>query len=423
MLLRRLRVGVLALPLLVVWLHACGNTGREPRNEPFEVAGSGGAFNQGGGAGTPASAGIGLQPWTCFEAGSKVAAPNGSVAIEHLEIGDTVLAFDERAGAAVPRRVQATFAHEVESSGRLALSDGRVLRVTGEHPIYDARQGAYVQADAFDGGETLVTLSQTLVPRARGSEATLDLSQSALALAHSAGNGFTSHDPGGRIQVFNISVEELENYFVEGVLVHNKTPPLMCNPIPRVWTGTECTQPTDCVRPEDTAHSAGGAGGEGGGTVAGAGAEAGSDSGGAGGANGDSEPTLTHSATIALCRDFSKNYGVLLEVDYAMPETTNGIPGFAVFTGVPGQICTGQHVGDVWLNDEAPPPPGSVTTHCVLVPGDSTVENLSVQSLHPEGRVGNLRAVTSCACGRNFRRQTTCGMEGMSTCGPVSIYQ
>jgi hypothetical protein len=82
----------------------------------------------------------------CFEAGSRIATPSGSVPIERLEVGDTVLAFDERSGMVEPRRVQQTFVHEVEASGRLQLEDGRVLRVTDEHPIYDANLGDYERA-------------------------------------------------------------------------------------------------------------------------------------------------------------------------------------------------------------------------------------------------------------------------------------
>lgn len=46
-------------------------------------------------------------PETCFGAGTRIATPDGEVAIERLQVGQLVLAFDEPSGAVVQSPVTA----------------------------------------------------------------------------------------------------------------------------------------------------------------------------------------------------------------------------------------------------------------------------------------------------------------------------
>jgi hypothetical protein len=342
----------------------------------------------------------------CFEAGSRVATPGGSVPIERLRLGDQVLAFDERASSVTPRRVTATFVHEVPESGRLALADGRVLRVTPEHPIYDADRGAYLRADDFNGHETLVTLVQTLAPGgAIGANAARAASPS-IGLTTSNARGFTRLAAKGSVTVYNISVEGLENYFVESVLVHNKSGgPTGCWPIPARWTEEECKSQPSCVSPhapepddvqlnEPVTIAAGGASGEAG-----------------GGQNASSQASLP--VSVSLCPGPQVEGPALLALDYRMPDTHDGTPGFAVHSG---DACSGTQLGEVWLNDHEPPALGSQTTQCAYLPIATLPSNLSVRSLHPGGVVTNLRFVSSCACQRELKLATTCGAAGTKAC-------
>jgi Pretoxin HINT domain len=410
------------IPVVGLWLFACGGTslrsgteleGSDPGGNSATGAAEPGGNNSGGIAGNAgyggSSGGIvgiggavgGFGNTSCFEAGSLVATPGGSVPIERLRIGDQVLAFDERAGSVTPRRVTATFVHQVPESGRLALADGRVLRVTAEHPIYDAGRGAYVRADDFDGDETLVTLVQTLTPGETNSAIAGKATSPSLGLANSDARGFTRLAANGSVTVYNISVEGLENYFVESVLVHNKSGSgnNTCLPTPPPWTAGECKSQSSCIRPDapelddvrlnDPVESAaGGASG----------------SAGAGGESSSSETSPP--VSVSLCAGAQLEGLALLALDYRMPETQDGNPGFALYMGAP---CSGTQLGEVWLNDYEPPALGSLTTQCVYLPLASLPSNLSVHSLHAGGEVTNLRFVSSCACQRELRYTTSCG--------------
>lgn len=434
--------------LVLIALGACGEATRDGDGpDLINVAGKGGTFGGSGGASGGASGGTGAGSppiagfTTCFEAGSLVATPIGTVPIEQLVIGDSVLAFDEQIGAVTPRLVTATFAHLVEKSGRLALSDGRVLRVTAEHPIYDAGLGNYVRADAFDGNRALVTLSQSLAPRALSLQARLlDLKAPSVALARTANDGFLSHTPASPVTVFNISVEGLENYFVEGVLVHNKSPPL-CPPMPpmmRTWPGGACESQAACisqtspeienvpinelVAADGAGGAAGGAGGaphdtsRGGAPDANGGAPMqlggapGEASGGSPGAAGAAPADENAAISATICPpEAGVPTSYLLAVDYLMPDSPTTQTGFAIYTG---EACSGVLLGEVWLNDASPPPAGSLTTQCVylapvnpgpIAPSPLMSTHLSVHSLDPLGEVKGLRFASSCEHPRSLR--------------------
>ena len=445
---RRAWRAVLLAVLVLGGLGACGESTRDGDGpDLINVAGRGGTFGGSGGASGGTSAGSPpIAGFTCFEAGSLVATPTGTVPIEQLAIGDSVLAFDEQAGAVTPRRVKATFAHRVEKSGRLPLSDGRVLRVTAEHPIYDAGLGSYVRADAFGANRALVTLSQSLAPRALSSATSLDdVKAPSVALARTASDGFLDHAPGSPVTVFNISVEGLENYFVEGVLVHNKSPPLCPPMVRRMWPGGACESQAACISqtsPEvenvpinQLVPATDGPAGAGGAANGAGGAPRDTNSGGApdatsgapmqlGGAPGDAsagspgaagaapaDENAAISAPICPPEAGLPTY-YLLAVDYLMPESPTTQTGFAIYTG---EACSGVLLGEVVLNDSVPPPAGSLTRQCVyiapmipgpLMPSIPLSTNLSVHSLDPQGVVKGLRFATSCEHTRSLRTST-----------------
>ncbi len=437
-----------AVPLALLCLYACGRTADSESDDVFPGAsgnksaiggggtGGGGASSGvggGGGASSGVGGGGGGAPGgfsTCFEAGSPVATPGGSVPIERLEVGDWVLAFDERMGVVLPRRVQATFVHQVAKSGRLSLSDGRVLKVTGEHPIYDAKLGEYVRADSLNGDETLLTLTETRTPRQQSHQSTLvDTAAPSVGLAHTAGQGFVSRSDGTQVTVFNISVDALENYFVEGVLVHNKSGSgnNTCFATPVPWSDDNCRSQSQCIHPseaelhhvalnEPATMGADGGGGAAGHGVGGTPPDADAGSPGAAGAVSSSDGFAPVSA--AICPNVPLDGRVLLALDYRMPDTLDdGTPGFAVHTGeAAGDTCSGTQLGEVWLNEHAPPAPGSVTTQCAYLPLSAAPGSISVQSLHPHAEVTNLRFVTSCDCPRRLKSWSTCGLGGISLC-------
>jgi hypothetical protein len=162
-------------------------------------------------------------PWrdTCFAPGTMIATPSGERAIESLQVGDAVLAYDTARGVPVTSRVTATFAHEPQAVGALALANGQTLYVTDNHPFYDATADSYVPAGTLTAESALVALDGTSVVATHASA----------AFAASA-----TYSP-----VHNITVDGVHNYFAGGVLVHNKEAP----PCPSYdWsTGEGCDHP------------------------------------------------------------------------------------------------------------------------------------------------------------------------------------
>jgi hypothetical protein len=167
---------------------------------------------------------------SCFGAGTPIATPSGEQAIETLEVGDAVWAFDVERGERALGRVSALHRHEATSLGQLITPDGRALLVTPSHPVYVHERSGFVAARELEGGETLVQLDATD------------------ALLTASVSGFVAdvaHAP-----VFNLTVEGAHTYFAGGILVHNKSPP----PPPCPYPGQS---PYDCRLPWEACFAPG----------------------------------------------------------------------------------------------------------------------------------------------------------------------
>ncbi len=143
----------------------------------------------------------------CFAAGTRIATPTGQRAIESISVGEAVLGYDHRQNKVVSRLVTATHRHVGSSFRLLKLGDKR-LGVTDEHPIYDGMARRYRPAAEIRRGSRL--LGATYEARQR----------SAVPIEVTA----VSRTPLLRGTVYNISVAGTQNYFAEGILVHNKQP-------------------------------------------------------------------------------------------------------------------------------------------------------------------------------------------------------
>ncbi len=109
----------------------------------------------------------------CLAAGTRIATPDGEVAVEDIRVGMRVWSLDgsgRRIVATVVRagRAAVPATHRVI---RLTLDDGRVLRASPGHPLADGRPlGGLDAGDRVDGA---IVVSATLEPYAGGS--TFDL--------------------------------------------------------------------------------------------------------------------------------------------------------------------------------------------------------------------------------------------------------
>ena len=97
----------------------------------------------------------------CFAAGTKVLTETGHKAIEEIEVGDKVLAYDETTGKQDYKKVVKLFRGETNEWYHLSVS-GEEIICTGGHPFYVAGKG-FVKAKDLKRGDRLVLSDDSLV--------------------------------------------------------------------------------------------------------------------------------------------------------------------------------------------------------------------------------------------------------------------
>jgi Pretoxin HINT domain len=188
----------------------------------------------------------------CFGEGTRIATATGSVAIEQVKVGDWVQGVDFATGLVVEKPVTKVFEHAGQRVGFVHTSFGP-LRVTANHPIYDAATRTFLEAGSL-----------------RAPFSSLELASN-WSTAPSVLDGFTQLDDVET--VYNLTVADVHCYFANGLLVHNKP---RCG-YPGDPPDCPCFADEPGCLPQGPAATAGGAGGAG---VTG-------ESGGAGGAAGE----------------------------------------------------------------------------------------------------------------------------------------
>jgi hypothetical protein len=289
--------------------------------------------------------------------------------------------------------------------GALPLSDGRVLRVTANHPIYLPDQQRYADAGELTGDERLLALG-------------------AMAQTSSLVSG-AFQASADAVTVFNITVAGEHNYFAEGVLVHNKTP---CTP--KSLYGGTCHLVPGCLDPMRPTNE----------FVTlnqNAVADAGPGPADAGPADSgllDSGRTDSSPADAATLERTSTDAGVdLLAPNPTAPICAGGsslpspsylafdiwntggqAPAVAIYASNSGNsLCFGSQIGEVWFQSNDPPL-GSVTTQCIRVPPQFVTE-VTLTALNAGTMIRNPRFVSGCACPRQFIVNTNCGYQGSTS--------
>lgn len=180
---------------MTAWVAAsCGGNISGGPAEPTSTAGRGSA-GSGGSVNYPPIV-------SCFGKGTRIATATGSIAIENVKIGDRVRAYDLATGKVVDELVTEVFVHVRQPVGELRTATGP-LRVTANHPIYDASAGRFVAAGSLREPFQALELA--------GPWAT---SRGLLM-------GFVPLDE--EETVYNFTVANVHTYFAEGLLVHNKS--------------------------------------------------------------------------------------------------------------------------------------------------------------------------------------------------------
>lgn len=148
---------------------------------------------------------------SCFITGTLVSTPGGPRLIESLRVGDTVWSYGFAERCLVARPLIAVHRALVREARRVELHDGGAIRgITPSHPVYSLTNACYLPASRLAQGDTVATY------RAESEHGIARVSR-ILATEVSAPT----------MEVFNLSVAGVDqNYFADGVLVHNKSYPL-----------------------------------------------------------------------------------------------------------------------------------------------------------------------------------------------------
>lgn len=205
---------------------------------------------------------------SCFVRGSRVLTPKGWRPIESLAEGDEVTSLDPERGAVVVRRIRKVMKRSAPRVVRVQAGEIAVAGVSPEHPFWDAATRSFRPVASLSLDSRLLVL----LPGAREPR---ELAVDAVALLANA----------GPVDVWNLEVEgEEHTYFVEGILVHNKSTSSGGG-----YGGGGGASPQTTSSSSSTAGGEGGGdGGAGGAGDGGAGGAGGAGDGGAGGAGGTS---------------------------------------------------------------------------------------------------------------------------------------
>ena len=150
-----------------------------------------------------------ILPPPCFPAGTLITmADLSTVPIEAVKVGDRVLAYDAVTGRSAPGRVLETFVHPYLAGSTLVRINDR-LAATPEHPFF--RNGAWAPAGTIGVGDQLLHMEIG----ARGGPAFLQAP--VMSVRREVIPSETA--------VYNLEIDELHDYFADGVLVHNKPLP------------------------------------------------------------------------------------------------------------------------------------------------------------------------------------------------------
>lgn len=135
----------------------------------------------------------------CFVAGTTVLTAAGAVAIEQIQAGDQVWAWDEETGAVGIKKVVETYVNETDELVHVFVNQEEIV-ATPRHPFYSPVKG-WTEAAQLRAGDILVLVNGEYVVVEKIQHEILE----------------------APVAVYNFHVEDYHTYYVAcGVLVHNR---------------------------------------------------------------------------------------------------------------------------------------------------------------------------------------------------------
>lgn len=133
---------------------------------------------------------------SCFEKGTEISTPDGAKNIEDVQIGDTVYSYSN--GHLTYGKVSQLYKRQAVI-WTVYLTNGQAIKTTATHPFYV--EGNYIQAKDLQENDALLQLD--------GTKVYIDCVKQETYYT----------------DVYNFEVEGYNNYFADGVLVHNNCGP------------------------------------------------------------------------------------------------------------------------------------------------------------------------------------------------------
>ena len=135
----------------------------------------------------------------CFVAGTTVLTAAGAVAIEQIQAGDQVWAWDEETGTVGIKKVVETYVNETDELVHVFVNQEEIV-ATPRHPFYSPVKG-WTEAAQLRAGDILVLVNGEYVVVEKIQHEILE----------------------APVEVYNFQVEDYHTYFVasSGILVHN----------------------------------------------------------------------------------------------------------------------------------------------------------------------------------------------------------
>lgn len=181
----------------------------------FEIAGRSGVYRSSGVGGS--ITGMGAE---CVLVGTQVATPDGNRSVENLQIGDNVLSYNHITGEIEIDTVTASKDRYAEESYRLCDTFGRILDVTGNHPIFS--RGKYTSASSVATGDSILCLVRSGVcETCLYGDQTHRLARHERRTVQTGCIAKTTRVYGATRRFIDIQVERNQNFFANGFLVHN----------------------------------------------------------------------------------------------------------------------------------------------------------------------------------------------------------
>lgn len=161
----------------------------------------------------------------CFISGTKISTPDGYKNIEDIKMGDLVYSYNHKENKVEIKKVNYLFNKNVDKIVTITSTSGEIIECSVNHPIYC--NGKYIRAEHIKKGDTLYELQKmskrnniSKITRQEKGYIIREFRVEDIKIQKQGNIGEPRQSNGG-IKVYNIGVEDNNNYFANNILVHN----------------------------------------------------------------------------------------------------------------------------------------------------------------------------------------------------------